>query len=295
VLSGKALRAYMGKNPSGGGDLDNQYAGFPLTGNPLDISQAWKTKIYVQLCFWTDEYVDYKWAKVSGGTPGTKFLGIDQWDSLTAGDPGETVVDGSLTYPGFITGYRQTTGSTTWERAQATPANSSNFAGQGGVNDTSVSTDGTEASFWRKYGPFYSNMPPTSLSQASLLHLQGVPNATAALAGVAINRGGITVVEVECDYIARRMRVWGAHHGNAPKLLADSGAGNAYNYSMTWAPSHGGPGGTGWSGVWLTNLIYQTNEALNPGRPAAPYTDYSELIVHPNPINFPGGHALPGV
>lgn len=282
VLSGKALRAYMGKNPSPGGVLDNQYAGFPLNGDPLNIPGAFKNKVYIQFCFWTDEYVNYYWNN-PGGSPGTKFLGVDQWNALSAGDLGETVIDGNMTYAGFLTGYHQTSGSTPWERGRATPSNSSNIAGQGEC-DTGSALDGTDASYFRRYGPFYQGMYGAPLNQASLLSAQGVPNANAAIGGVAINRGGITVVELELDYIARRLRVWAAHHGNAPKLLRDTGAGNAYNYTFP-----------GWSGVWITNLIYQANESLNPGRPAAPYTDYSELIVHPNPINFPGGLALPGV
>jgi hypothetical protein len=56
-----------------------------------------------------------------------------------------------------------------------------------------------------------------------------------------------------------------------------------------------GSQGTGWSALTLSNLVYTATGAQNPGYPTDAYTDYSEIIFHPNPINFPGGFTLPGV
>ncbi len=291
VKSGKALRAYMGKNPSGGnGTLDNQWAIMPLSGNPLDVPGSYHLKYYFQAVVWVDEYVDYFWKIPGGGTlPGAKFFVLEAWNRTNFADPAECVIDAKMNYPGFITGYHTDGGavsSRTWERSQFTPDWGTNVVGQGGV-DTGSALDGTAASYYRRYGPMNYNMPPT-VNQGSLMHLQGVPNANAAIGGVAWNRGGFTVVEVELDAIAHRCRVWAAWYGNAPKLVYDSGIGNAFNLSLADAF------GNGFSGAAMSNLVYTADEANNPGRPAAPYIDYVELIAHPNPINFPGGFVVPG-
>jgi hypothetical protein len=285
MASGKALRMYFGKNFYGDpGGIDNQWWGFPLNGNGNNIAGAFTTHFFIQMTIWTDSFINYYWKLGDGSLGGTKFFGLDQYNGLSAGDHGEVVITNQYNL-GFVTGYDQTTGSRDWARGQVTPGNNSNYAIQPAI-DRGTALDSTDASYFRRYGPFYYGMYG-ALNQASLLSAQGVPNVNAAIGGIAWNRGGKTVIEVECDYPNRRLRCWAAHHGNAPTLLFDSGPGGAFNYSMTF------PNGEGWSGVTLTNLIYTATGAQNPGYPADAYTDYSEMIISSNPINFPGGFTLP--
>jgi hypothetical protein len=172
-------------------------------------------------------------------------------------------------------------------QTRATQQYSSNVQWQPAVDNGTPLSD--ENSYQRRYGPFSYGMTGGT-SQASKLSTQGVPDPEAAMGGVAWNRGGITVVEVEVDLANDRGRWWAAPHGVAPKLLGDTGTGGASFGSRVDGQA---PNGTGWSVLSLTNLIYTANGTQNPGYPLSSI-DYAEIIVSSKPINFPGGFALPG-
>jgi len=295
--SGKALRLWHGKNNYGDpGTIDNQWMGIPFNGNGNAIAGqypvgAYMTKVYVQISFWVDAHIDYYWRLGDGSTGGSKFFIIDDWDKTAS--VGELVVtDGNNQQ--FCRAYRIITsgGSAGIERARSTPGNNTNFQRQNGIDNTSVTvTD--ENSAQRRWGPTYTGMTGGK-SQASKLSTQGVPDPEAAIGGVAINRGGITVVEVELDLAADRCRVWQAHHGSAPKLTHDTRLENGSGTGSFNVGSRVGSLGTGWSAVTLSNLIYTATGAQNPNYPTDAYTDYSELIFSASPIAFPGGHRPPG-
>ena len=295
ALSGKALRLWHGKNGYGfAGTIDNQYMCIPFNGNRNTVAGqyptgAYLTKAYVQVCFWTDAFLDYYWKLGDGSTGGSKIFIIDNWD--TTATTGELVVTDRYNRQ-FVQAYRITSrgGSAGLERSISTPANSSNFKWQNAVDNGTPLTD--QNSYKKRYGPLYAGMTGGS-SQASKLSTQGVPDPDAAQGGVAFNRGGTTVVEVELDLPNDRCRVWAAWHGNAPKLICDSLLDDGNMGRALWG-ARVGSRGTGWSGIWLSNLIYTATGAQNPGYPTDAYTDYSEIVISQNPINFPGGFALPG-
>lgn len=296
VLSGKAMRLWHGKNNYGGaGTIDNQYMSIPFNGNRNAVNGqyptgAYLTKAYVQLCFWTDAFLDYYWKLGDGSLGGSKIAIIDNWD--TTATTGELVITDNLN-TGFVSAYRITTGggSLGLDRSISTPANGSNIARQNAIDNGGVLTD--QASYERRYGPMAYGMTGGT-SQASPLSTQGRPDPDAAIGGVTFNRGGTTVVEVELDLANDRCRVWAAHHGQAPKLIGDTLLNDAAGGLALFGSRVRAGLGTGWSGLYLSNLIYTATGAQNPGYPADAYTDYSEIIVSQKPINFPGGFVPPG-
>jgi hypothetical protein len=295
--SGKAFRLWHGKNNYGGaGDIDNQAFGVMVNGNRNNIPGAYKTKLYVQFGVWIDAACDYYW-KLGDGSPGTmKLVIMDDWDATSTA--GELVVDLQWNRQ-FLHAYRKSAasgGSPEIDRSLSTPVNSTNYAWQNAVDRGTALSD--NASYKRRYGPVYDGMSGGT-SQASRLSLQGVPDPDAAIGGIAINRAGITTIEMELDLANDRARLWAAHYGNTPLLICDTELNNtlsppSVNNSANFG-SRVGSQGTGWSALTLSNLVYTATGAQNPGYPTDAYTDYSEIIFHPNPINFPGGHALPGV
>jgi hypothetical protein len=296
VLSGKAMRLWHGKNNYGNpGTIDNQYMSIPFNGNRNAVNGqyptgAYLTKVYVQVCFWTDAFLDYYWKLGDGSLGGSKIFIIDNWN--TTATTGEFVVTDSYN-EGFVRAYRITTGggSVGLDRTVSTPVNSNNFQRQNAIDRGGVLTD--MASYLRRFGPFYQGMTGGT-SQASPLSTQGRPDPNAAIGGVTFNRGGITVVEVELDLPNDRARIWAGPHGQAPTLIGDTALDSATGGLGLFGSRLNGGAGTGWSGIYLSNLIYTATGAQNPGYPTDAYTDYSEIIVSQEPINFPGGFVPPG-
>lgn len=285
VLSGKALRAWHGKNNYGSaGTIDNQWACIPFSGNPNNVAAGYVTEFYFQMCVWVDSFFNYFWKLGDGSVGGIKVFILDQWD--TSATTGEVVITNQYNY-GFVTGYHSVGPS--FDRAQNTPGYTPNYAWQPAI-DNGTPLDATIASYFRRYGPMGYGMYPNGLNQASKLTSQGVPNPDATSGGVAWNIGGITVVEV---YVKLNtpgnsiVKAWAAKYGNAPKKIIDATGVNL--------GSRVGSLGTGWSGVTLSNLIYTATGAQNPNYPTDAYIDYVEFIVSRSPINFPGGFALTGV
>jgi hypothetical protein len=288
VLSGRALRAWMGKNnygATGTGDLDNQWAAIPFNGSTSNPKAGYMTSFYFQACIWVDAYADYDWHRNDGTVQTSKYFILDYWNS--SANTGEVVITNKDS-KGFIWSY-YSVGAGAFDVLRGTPSNNNNYQWQNAV-DNGTPLDNTDASYFRRYGPFNYGMYPGPFSQSKLLHLQGVPNAAAAQGGVAWNRGGITVVEV---YVALNtpgnstVKIWAAPYGSPPKLIVNS-------TGVNLGSRVGTDGGIGWSGVTLTNLVYQADSAHNPGYPNNAYIDYVEMIVSSNPIKFPGGYALPG-
>jgi len=304
MASGKALRLTYGKNNYGTATVNNDYQTWciPMNGNGNAIPGQYPTgaylrKVYVQVSFWVDSFIDYFWRLADGQSGGSKFFIIDDYNKTSS--TGELVItDGNNQQ--FIRAYRivagggefgQGGGSVGIERTRATPGNNINIQRQNAIDRGTALTD--ENSYQRRYGPMYTGMTGGT-SQASKLSTQGVPDPDSAIGGIAINRGGITVVEVELDLLADRCRVWQAHHGDAPVLTHDTAITGTGGFG-TRAGTGVGVGSFGWSGVSLTNLIHTAIAATNPNYPTDAYTDYSELIFSQLPINFPGGQAPPGV
>ena len=289
MLSGKALRLWHGKNNYGAaGDIDNQAWGVMCNGNRNNIPGAYKTKLYFQCCIWVDAYIDYFWRLGDGSAGTTKFFIIDDWDKTSSA--GEFVVDNQYNRQ-FLHCYRKVPsgGSPDVVRHIATPVNNDNYLWQNAIDNKTPLTD--QGSYERCYGPMAYGMTGGN-SQTSKLSTQGVPDPDAAIGGVALKRGGITVVEVMLDLAADRVKVWAAHHGQAPKLINDTVMDNNTG-GKALLGTRVGSQGTGWSAVTLSNLVYTASGAQNPNYPTDAYTDYVELIFAPNPINFPGGYTLP--
>jgi hypothetical protein len=290
---GKAFRLWHGKNNYGSaGTIDNQWFTIPCNGDGTNIAAAYKTKLYVQFSVWVDSFVDYYWHLASNDMPygGAKFVIIDNFDATAT--VGEFVITNDLNR-GFITAYRDVSGggSAPLVRSLATPVNNFNFAVNNAINNGTALTD--QASYERRYGPVIYGMSGGT-SQATRLRTQGVPDPDAAAGTVVWNRGGITTIECELDLANDRLRYWAAVYGQAPKLIGDTNLDNT-NGNKAQVGSRIGSNGVGWSAMTLSNLIYTATGAANPNYPTDAYTDYSEIIFHPSPINFPGGHALPGL
>jgi hypothetical protein len=291
VLSGKALRVFMGANgyPQTSGDLSNGYWYVLANGDKNNQAAATHRHLFVQMIVWVDSYVDYYWLDGNGQVVGPKVFRVDH----TSTDVGEFVVTNQNSM-GFVAAYYRTPNNNEpIERGQYTPLHGpTNVAYQPAV-DNGTPLDDTEASYWRRYGAMHYEMPFAS-SQASPLHTQAppTPNPDAAGAngggGVAWNRGGFTVVEVEVDLDQGIGRWWGAKYGDPPKLLGQIGPGADFGARAD------GFGGFGWSAVCLDPLVYSysagnpsANQAAhNPGYPLA-WVDYAEIIFSTAPIVFP--------
>jgi hypothetical protein len=289
VLSGKALRLWHGKNNYGSsGVIDNQWWIMLFNGSRTAPAAAYRTKVYVQVCVWTDDIFDYYWLRPGGTVPNGKLFIVDfEGGSATVG---EVVID-NRGNRGFPTCYRITDGGSFSyiERATATPANRANFSWQNAIDRGAPVTVVTQNDWERRYGPCYSGMTGGT-SQAMRLSAQGVPDPDAAIGGVPWNRGGITVIEVEIDLPNDRVRYWASAYGKPPVLCGDTRLDNN-NGGRARLGSRVKPNGVGWNAIHLSNLNYLADGASNPGYPLA-YTDYAEIIVSEIPIRFPGGYAI---
>ncbi len=294
VTGGKALRLWHGKNGQGAGTIDNQFWVMIFNGGKTTgaASASYKTKAYVQLVIWVDAFFDYYWrrAVANGGDGTTPKAFIIDYEGGSA-TQGEVVVDNQFSR-GFVTTYRHTGTFTAAliSQSRSTPANSLNFAWQPAVDRGTPATVTTQNQWEQRYGPCYDGMTGGS-SQASLLSAQGVPDPDAAMGGIAWNRGGRTVVEIEVDLANDRIRTWAAHYGQSPLLIADT---DLDDLGSALVGSRVKTLGTGWNAVHLSNLAFQADWENNPGAPLV-YTDYAEVLFSGTPINFPGGFTLPGV
>jgi hypothetical protein len=289
VLSGKALRLWHGKNNYGSaGVIDNQWWIMLFNGAKSNPAAAYRTKIYIQVCAWTNEIFDYYWLRSGGTVPNGKLFIVD-FEGGSA-STGEVVIDNRANR-GFPTCYRITdSGSFQYiERATATPVNGANYAWQNAIDRGTPAVVATQNDWERRYGPCYSGMTGGS-SQSLPLSAQGVPDPDAAIGGVPWNRGGITVVELEIDLPNDRIRYWVAPYGSSPVLCGDSRLDNN-NGGRARLGTRVKPNGVGWNAIHLSNLNYLADGANNPNYPLA-YIDYAELIISESPIRFPGGYAV---
>lgn len=292
--SGKAMRLWHGKNGQGAGTIDNQYWAMLFNGGKTagEATSSFRTKAYVQVVVWVDAMFDYYWKKsvAAGGGGVTPKAFIVDYDAGTA-TQGEVVVDNQFSR-GFVTTYRHTGSSSAVLVAQArsTPANGSNFAWQPAIDRGTPAVITTQNQWEQRYGPCYDGMTGGT-SQASLLSTQGVPDPDAAIGGVPWNRGGYTVVELELDLAADRIRTWAAKYGEAPVLVADT---MKDDLGTAVFGSRVKPLGVGWNALFLSNLAFEADWENNPGAPLA-FIDYPEIGFSRNPIRFPGGFYLPGV
>ena len=146
------------------------------------------------------------------------------------------------------------------------------------------------SSYRERYGPMNSdrpNFPFASVTGSSSLADAGWPNATSAQNGVIWYRNDWTVVTVHANGQANRVRFWGSRYGQPPKLLGDTAAWNLGALNM-------GRGTSGYTGLQLTPFITGNTNAAGAAQPTV-WCEYGEIIGSTNPINHPGGFALPGV
>lgn len=257
---------------------------------PADVFK----RFYIQVIVWADDYFDWPFQSTSNNAPKVMILDrAPRWTGATHGptsNNGEVVIDNQSTY-GFVSSYRKLTKDLPgqpgtagqfqpWEIPRATPLNSSNIQRQNAVDSGTPLTD--EASYQRRYGPFYSGMSGTGAAPGSRLSTQFgalYPDPDSAVAGAAWNRGGYTVLEIFVDYDNDRVIEWAAAYGQPARRIQDSAnAGGACINTRTDI--------SGWDGFSLST--FRTNGLAEPGvRPAVISTFYPEVIVSANPIPFP--------
>lgn len=317
-LSGRSLRINFPAN-SGQASRTWLYTFAPNLGAQVPTNGTQYQTFYFQIILRGDTHADFPF-KDSGSagfgamaTP--KYFNIDRHDGST--NVGEVVCT-NLGMQGKVTLYRLADATSqgpspvggrdfaTLANARSTPNTSADYQYQGGVDESGTTTTMTQ--YRQRYGHFHSDListPIGSVTGASTMAGLGVPRSDES--GLNWNPSGAEkrlVIEVFIDRPGDRIRMWGNVYGQAPKLIGDSALddfdGHANRGLILNRDAQGntgsGPAGTntGYPGFQLTLFLTDNQNAAGSDQPTT-WADYIEIIASTNPINFPGGLALPGV
>jgi hypothetical protein len=286
VLSGKSLRI---KYPPNSGTSGNSWLytfdvndgiQVPFAGVPHD-------NFYFQVIVWADQHWDWPFESPGGGASSPKIAIIDHHDSSS--NPGEVVLTNDHTR-GFVSsyiGFTPSNGSQLIDKSINTPARTPDFLSQPSIDTGVPANPVTMDDFRMRYGPIESdtpNIPFASVGAGSSLAAAGFPNAMSARAGKIWNRAAFTVVTFYVNGAGNHVKFWAAKYGDAPKLIGDT--------AVVIPGLNMGRGSIGYPGFQLTPFITGNGNAGGASQPTT-FIDYVEIIASKNPINFPGGFALP--
>ncbi len=241
-----------------------------------------------------------------GGMASQKVANIDRHDSST--NYGEVVLH-NLGGQGKVTTYRFSSGLPesgtfhTIKRARSTPNSGTDYQYQGGVDTGTPASPTAMTQYRQRYGHFHSDLisiATGSVTGTSRWSSLGVPRSDEGGVNWMQADGSHTVVTVFVDRPGDRIKVWASKYGSAPILINDTaldsdngGQAGIVGRNASNAAGSGG-GGSGYPGFQLTLFITKNINAAGSAQPTF-YCDYAEIIASNNPINHPGGFALPGV